>query len=120
MLSIRKPFRRKSPALRSGGILACSLPVAFLIAVCLCLPAQAQKVSPHSIALLQKVAGKPTAEPMDDPLGRNTPFGTVMGFIKAVESEDLNRSTEYLDTQQLPKQARKLAQELAAVLEPTP
>ncbi|HET7318321.1 MAG TPA: mechanosensitive ion channel family protein [Nitrospirota bacterium] len=97
--------------------MAGSLPVAFLIAVCLCLPAQAQKVSPHSIPPLQKVAEKPTAESMDDPLGRNTPFGTVMGFIKAVEGEDLNRSTEYLDTQQLPKRARMLAQELAAVLD---
>jgi MscS family membrane protein len=34
-----------------------------------------------------------------------------------VEREDLNRSTEYLDTEQLPKQARKVAQELADVLD---
>src|SRR5512143_2087779 len=117
MLSIPNPFRRKSPALRAGGILVGAPLMVFLIAMCLCLPVQAQKVTPPSVPPLQKVAEKPTAEPMDDPLGRNTPFGTVMGFIKAVESEDLNRSTEYLDTQQLPKQARTLAKELAAVLD---
>jgi MscS family membrane protein len=54
---------------------------------------------------------------MDDPLGRSSPFGTVLGFIKAVEREDLNRATEYLDTQLLPKQARKSAQDLATVLD---
>jgi MscS family membrane protein len=45
------------------------------------------------------------------------PFGAVLGFIKAAEREDFNRAAEYLDTQQLPKQVRKLAQELAAVLD---
>jgi MscS family membrane protein len=80
-------------------------------------PSHAQKAPSPSVPPLQKGAEKETAEPMDDPLGRSTPFGTVLGFIKAVEREDLNRSTEYLDTQQLPKQARKLAQELAAVLD---
>jgi MscS family membrane protein len=54
---------------------------------------------------------------MEDPLGRSTPFGTVLGFIKAAEREDLNRAAEYLDTQQLPKQVRKLALDLAAVLD---
>ncbi len=93
------------------------LPAAFLIAAFLCLPAQAQKASLPSVPPLQKGAEKPTAEPMEDPLGRSTPFGTVLSFIKAVEREDLNRAAEYLDTQQLPKQARKSAQELAAVLD---
>jgi MscS family membrane protein len=92
------------------------LSATFLIAASPCFPAQGQKVSP-SIPPLQKEAEKTTAEPMDDPLGRSTPFGTVLGFIKTVEREDLNRSTEYLDTEQLPKQARKLAQELADVLD---
>jgi MscS family membrane protein len=93
------------------------LSAAFLIAAFPCFPVHAQKGQSSSVPPLQKGAEKAAAEPMDDPLGRSTPFGTVMGFIKAVEREDLNRSTEYLDTQQLPKQARKLAQELAAVLD---
>ncbi len=93
------------------------LSAAILIAAFLCFPAQAQKVSSPSVPHLQKGAEKPTDEPMNDPLGRSTPFGTVLGFIKAAEREDLNRAAEYLDTQQLPKQVRKLAQELAAVLD---
>ena len=117
MLPIRNTFRRKSPALRIWGIVTGVLSAAFLIAASPCFPAQGQKASPPSVPPLQKGADKPTAEPVDDPLGRSTPFGTVLGFIKAVEREDLDRSTEYLDTQQLPKQARKVAQELAAVLD---
>ncbi len=95
------------------------LPAVFLIAAILCFPARAQKGSPPSAFPLsiQKTAEKPAAEPVEDPLGRSTPFGTVLGFIKDVEREDLNRATEYLDTQQLPKQARKSAQDLAAVLD---
>ena len=92
-------------------------PAAFLIAAILCVPAQAQKASSPSVPPLPKGAEKPAAEPADDPLGRSTPFGTVLGFIKAAEREDFNRAAEYLDTQQLPKQVRKLAQELAAVLD---
>jgi MscS family membrane protein len=65
----------------------------------------------------EKEAEKSAAEPAGDPLGRSTPFGAVLGFIKAAEREDFNRAAEYLDTQQLPKQVRKLAQELAAVLD---
>ncbi|MBP2677876.1 MAG: MscS Mechanosensitive ion channel [Deltaproteobacteria bacterium] len=117
MLSIRNPFRRKSPAPRMRGIMTGVLPAAILIAASLCFPAQAEKASTPSVPPLQKVAEKPASEPMDDPFGRSTPYGTVLGFIKAVEREDLNRATEYLDTQQLPKKARKLAQELAAVLD---
>lgn len=93
------------------------LSTAIFIAASLYLPAQAQKGTPPSVPPLQKEAEKPETEPIDDPLGRGTPYGTVLGFIKAVEREELNRSTEYLDTQLLPKQARKLAQELAAVLD---
>src|SRR5512143_3592482 len=117
MLSTRNPFRRKFPAFRTRGILAGILPATLLIAMSLCFPAQAQKGSQTARPPHQKGAEKTTPEPMEDPLGRSTPFGTVMGFIKAVEREDLNRSTEYLDTQLLPKQARKLAQELADVLD---
>lgn len=117
MDSIRNRARRKSPAPRSRGILVGVLSTALLLAASLHLPAQAQKDSSPSASPLQKAAEKPAAKPMDDPLGRGSPFGTVLGFIKAVERDDLNRATEYLDTQQLPKQARKLAQGLADVLD---
>lgn len=70
---------------------------------------------------LQKNAEKPAAEPVeeqaDDRLGRNTPFGAALGFIKAAERDDLDRAADYLDAQLLPKRARKLVQDLAAVLD---
>jgi MscS family membrane protein len=111
------PGRRKSPAPGSRRILVGALSTALLLAASLYFPAQAQKGSSPSVPPLQKAAEKQAAEPADDPFGRGTPFGTVLGFIKAVERNDLNRATEYLDTQQLPKQARKLAQGLADVLD---
>src|SRR5512134_1573618 len=117
MRSIRIPTRWKHPTPRRRGILSSLLPAAFLIAAFLCFPAQAQKASSPSVPPLQKGAEKPAAEPTEDPLGRSTPFGTVLGFIKAAEREDYNRAAEYLDTQLLPKQVRKLAQELAAALD---
>ena len=117
MFPIRNPPRRKYPTPQLRGIMFGVLSAALLIAAFPCFPAHAQKVSSPSVPPPQKGAEKPAAEPMDDPLGRATPFGTVLGFIKAMEREDLNRAAEYLDTQQLPKQVRKLAQELAAVLD---
>ena len=117
MLPIRNPTRRKYPIARWKEILFGLLPAAFLAVAFLCFPALAQKPSSPSVPPLHKGAEKPAAEPTEDPLGRNTPFGTVLGFIKAAEREDFNRAAEYLDTQQLPKQVRKLAQELADVLD---
>ncbi len=63
-----------------------------------------------------KEAAKQAAAPPEDPLGRTTPFGTVLGFVNAVEHQDLYRAVEYLDTRQPPKLARQSAQELADLL----
>ncbi len=80
-------------------------------------PGQADKPAKAPVPLLHlKEAAKPAAAPTEDPLGRSTPFGTVLGFVNAVEHQDLYRAVEYLDTQQPPKRARQLAQELADVL----
>jgi len=53
---------------------------------------------------------------LDDPLGRSTPRGTVLGFMKHAEKEDYERAVEYLDTKQPPKRAEQLAEELQAIL----
>ena len=53
----------------------------------------------------------------DDPLGRSTPQGTVLGFLKAVDREDYERAMEYLDTKQPPRRAQQLARELQYILE---
>ena len=53
----------------------------------------------------------------DDPLGRSTPQGTVVGFLRAMEREDDERAVDYLDTRQTGKRAQQLAIELRQVLD---
>jgi MscS family membrane protein len=53
----------------------------------------------------------------DDPLGRSTPQGAVLGFMRAMSSEDYERAIEYLDTRQSPKKAEQLAAELQFVID---
>jgi MscS family membrane protein len=55
-------------------------------------------------------------ESSDDPLGRSTPRGTVVGFMRAADREDYDRAVIYLDTKQQGDLARELAQQLQAVL----
>ena len=55
--------------------------------------------------------------PSDDPLGRSTPQGTVMGFMKAMGREDYERAVEYLDTKLPLKRAEQLAVELQFVMD---
>jgi MscS family membrane protein len=56
------------------------------------------------------------AESSDDPLGRSTPRGTVVGFISAADGEDYERAVSYLDTKQQGNIARELVKQLQAVL----
>lgn len=53
----------------------------------------------------------------DDPLGRSTPQGTVVGFLRAMEKENYERAIDYLDTRQTGKRASQLAIELQQVLD---
>ena len=53
----------------------------------------------------------------DDPLGRSTPQGTVVGFLKAMQKEDYERAVDYLDTRQTGERARQLSLELHQVLD---
>lgn len=95
-----------------GGILVAAAAIALAA-----WPARAEKAGKPPIPLLhQKEAPKAAAGASEDPLGRSTPFGTVLGFVNAVDHQDLYRAVEYLDTRQPPKTARQLAQELAEVL----
>jgi MscS family membrane protein len=52
-----------------------------------------------------------------DPLGRDTPRGTVLGFIKAVDSGNYERAVQYLDTRAAFGAARELARQLKDVLD---
>jgi MscS family membrane protein len=53
----------------------------------------------------------------DDPLGRATPRGTVMGFVKAADSGDYQAAAQYLNTRQHGELAQKLAEQLKDVLD---
>jgi MscS family membrane protein len=55
----------------------------------------------------------------DDPMGRSTPQGTVVGFLRAMQREDYERTVDYLDTRQTGKRAQQLAIELNYILEQT-
>jgi MscS family membrane protein len=62
----------------------------------------------------------PTAEqkpPVEDPLGRSTPHGTVVGLITAAQQENLDRATEYLESGLKLPERRELAQKLRVVLD---
>ncbi len=53
----------------------------------------------------------------DDPFGRSTPRGTVLGLINAIQREDLPRATKYLDTTLPQAKAETLAEQLKTVLD---
>jgi MscS family membrane protein len=59
----------------------------------------------------------PAHETSDDPLGRSTPRGTVLGFLKAADREDYNQAVSYLDTGQRGDLARELARQLQLILD---
>jgi MscS family membrane protein len=52
-----------------------------------------------------------------DPLGRTTPYGCVFGFLQAVNSHNLPRAVQYLDTKLPEDKAEELAEQLKAVLD---
>ena len=53
----------------------------------------------------------------EDPLGRNTPRGTVIGFLKAATREDYERALQYLDTKKTGPAAEKIIHALEVLLE---
>lgn len=53
----------------------------------------------------------------EDPLGRSTPYGTVMGFLTAAEQEDYQRASEYLESKMSGKKKGELARLLKIVLD---
>ncbi len=52
-----------------------------------------------------------------DPLGRETPYGTVMGFLRAAESRDFERAANYLDSKKSEPAKEELAMQLKALLD---
>lgn len=83
----------------------------FLLSVLIAPRIQAQTPSgpPQTVA--------PHEEASDDPLGRSTPRGVVLGFIKATSRGDYDLATNYLDTKQHGELARQLVEQLQAILD---
>jgi MscS family membrane protein len=53
----------------------------------------------------------------EDPLGRSTPQGTVLGFIKSATQEDYDRALQYLDTKKTGPSANKIIHSLQVMLD---
>ncbi len=53
----------------------------------------------------------------EDPLGRESPRGTVLGFIKAAAADNYGRAAQYLDARRTPGSAEELALQLKAILD---
>jgi MscS family membrane protein len=64
----------------------------------------------------QQVAAIPEPIPVD-PLGRETSYGCVIGFLQAVTNNDLRKAAQYLDTKLPDAEAGQLAQQLKVVLD---
>ena len=62
-------------------------------------------------------AAAPQPQVLADPLGRNTPRGTVLGFLTAARKEELELAQEYLNTPLGGDAARTLARQLFVVLD---
>ncbi|HXC96898.1 MAG TPA: mechanosensitive ion channel family protein [Edaphobacter sp.] len=52
-----------------------------------------------------------------DPLGRISPHGTVLGFLKAAEVKDYQKAAQYLDGKRTPEQAETLIVQLKYLLD---
>jgi MscS family membrane protein len=92
------------------GSRACLLSLALLF----CFPAWGQITAPASTP----AAAQPEVhEVPEDPLGRSTPRGTVLGFLKAARNGDDELAARYIDTRLKGAGAADLAHELFIVLD---
>jgi len=67
--------------------------------------------------LLPGAKEAPQPAQTEDPLGRTTPQGTVVGFLKSASQEDYNRALQYLDTKKKGPDAQKMIHALRVILE---
>jgi MscS family membrane protein len=88
-------------------------PLIVTLALLALLPATAD-LAPAAAPPAQPAEREPATQ---DPLGRDTPRGTVLGFVKAAQAEDYARAAEYLDSRYAVARTQQLARELKAVLD---
>jgi MscS family membrane protein len=83
-----------------------------LALICTGLFAQASVVA----KALGQDSGKQDAPAELDPLGRSTPRGTVIGFLRAIDENDPTKALVYLDTKLSGPRAVELAENLARLI----
>lgn len=87
-----------------------------LVAFLLLAPGSLSAVWGQTAAAPAQTPATAAATP-EDPLGRETPRGAVLGFIKAAAAETYGRAAQYLNTRRTPGAAEELAQQLKAILD---
>src|SRR5262249_279598 len=93
-----------------GGTLPLAVAIAMLVSVS---AADAQVAGPTPGG----AAPAPAAQQQTDSLGRDTPRGTLIGFMTAVGRGNLDAAVLYLDANPHDRETKSLAQELYAVLD---
>ena len=90
--------------------------------LCCCVVVGIARISPAGTlgagagAPAAPAAAKPAVVQLPDPLGRSTPHGTVMGFLRAVDHADYKAAASYLEGKQSARDKEKHARDLAVVL----
>ena len=75
-----------------------------------------QQAAPASEPASQPAPPPPAPEPVD-PLGRLSPHGCVLGFLRAAEAKDFDKAAQYLDGKRSPEAAETLASQLKYLLD---
>jgi MscS family membrane protein len=78
-----------------------------------------EHAKPAETAPAETPAPAPAAPPPepDDPLGRTTPHGCVLGFLRAAEATDYAKAAQYLDGKRSEEQGEELAAQLKTLLD---
>ncbi len=97
-----------------------ALPFAYAL-MCLLLLVFGMLASPASAQIIPKPA-ETQEEAVPDPYGRDTPAGTIAGFMAAIGDQDYERARHYLDLRNVPSRQREArgvlrAQQLQKVLD---
>jgi MscS family membrane protein len=91
------------------------------VSICFALALIALCANGASAAAEQKPAAEQSNQPVD-PLGRDTPRGTVMGFLGVAAKQDFALAASYLDLRRIPRSRRdrtgeEIARQLKLVLD---
>jgi MscS family membrane protein len=88
-----------------------------LIVTAAVLAALGRAVAAQGIVPAQPTPAAAPSPPVADPLGRQTPAGSVRGFLAAGSRADWARAARYLDTKLSEERAEELAQQLKVLLD---